>query len=60
MKYLIINYASIKYKKLCKKYKKILVKLDNCYSYKLNLKREKLFKKILIFERKWRGCIYEI
>lgn len=61
MKHLIIYYASHRYKKLCIKYNKILLKESlKGYSQKLNLKRIKLFNKIEKFKNKRRGCIYEI
>ena len=61
MKTLIIIYASYRYKKLTNKYNKILLKESiKGYSHKLNLKREKIFNKILKFKENRRGCIYEI
>lgn len=60
MKYLIKKYATTKYRRLVKKYKKILIKLDKHYTHDLNIKREKLLDKIIYFKDKWRGCIYEI
>lgn len=61
MKYLIIYYASHRFKLLKYKYNKILLKESIIgYSHKLNLKRIKLFNKIEKFKNKRRGCIYEI
>ena len=61
MKHLIIYYASYRYKKFINKYNKILLKESTIgYSHRLNIKRKKLFNKILNFKEKWRGCIYEI
>ena len=61
MKTLIIIYASYRYKKLTNKYNKMLIKETiKGYSHDLNVKRMKLFNKILKFKENWRGCIYEI
>ena len=58
MKYFIKKYVKTKHKRLIKKYKKILIKLDKHYTHKLNLKREKLLDKIIHFKDKRGDYIY--
>lgn len=60
MRYLIKKYATTKYERLIKKYKKIHIKLDKHYTHDLNVKRVKLFNKIMRFKENWKRCIYEI